>query len=423
MEYKELSTITANLETYLPFGLVRNEDGNIFCAISRTSAQILELNYQHHHDGPIRFIQTSVAQPTHMPSKDIAKDYNGIYGGAESRHRNDMQLDPILIPKVLHQAELTFAMIAARFAPRLPKQNGYYLACLSNYGGCNVMFKKVAERSWTTVCELSQWWSAHCRRKYTEPLLNFADLRKYASDTHLTALCWNNAATENELQLCMVNALGTVVFIGLVPNFNVIAPDVTVKILLEKDTNLKKVNTLQWITFVDKQKKTHSFIILGDLIGNVTMFPVTISSGKSEIFGLGEGINMSDECDRVRANGVIWMYDLNAEHLTVVYCKGPHVFAHLLDKTGKPLSQCVHYIEGLSVTGNSMQTTGIIYLSWYSRSHNIDWNFSVFGLLQAFMRYRPLSLWWGHWTLVWNDSPFAHVTNKLVYRHRLFDTI
>lgn len=361
MEYKELSSITANLETYLPFGVDRIEESNVFCAVSRSKAQILELNYQHHHDGNIRFIQTSVPYPKHIPSQDIAKDWNSIYNRAEGRHRNEMQLDPMLVPEILNQTELTFAMITARFAPRLLNRNGYHLACLSNYGGCEVQFKRIGGRSWTIVCNLSGFWSGHCRRKYERTLHDFAALRKYVSDTHLTALCWNNSITEDELQICVVNALGTVAFIQLMVNNDADEHQSVANILLEKDTNLKKVNMLEWITFHDKQMKKHSFVVVGDLVGDVTIFPVEFSAAKGAanvLVDLKKGINLWKESDSIRADGIKWKYHVKAEQLVLIYCKGSHVFAHVLSKTGKPLSHCKHHIDGLFITSKHIQNSG-----------------------------------------------------------------
>lgn len=349
MEYKELSSISANLESYIPFGLKRCDECNIFCAITRTKAQILELNYQHHHEGSIRFIQTSVSYSSHVPSQDIAKDCTSIYQRAEIKYRNEIQLNPLLIPEMLLQTELKFALVAARFAPRILNQNGFHLVTLSNYGGCEIAFKTFGERTWNSVCVVSQFWTAHCRQKYPEKIVDYSILEKYVSETQLTALCWNSAISEDELQLCIISASGILVFIQLEIQSNGILP----RVLFEKDIDLHKVNMLEWITFIDKQMEKHSFVVVADVVGDVTLFHISFETGNDRINDVKDGVSLWKEGDKIRADGLKWLFDIKSEQFIIVYCKGSHLFSHLLSKSGKPVSHSIHYIEGLFITGKN----------------------------------------------------------------------
>lgn len=353
MEYKELSSISANLESYIPFGLNRCDESNIFCAITRTKAQVLELSYQHHHEGSVRFIQSSVSYPSHVPSQDIQKDYTSIYEGAEMKYRNEIQLNPLLIPEMLLQTELTYALVAARFAPRIINQNGLHLATLSNYGGCEIAFKTFGERTWNSACALSQFWTAHCQQNYPVTIVDCVTLRKYVADTQLTALCWNNGISEDELQLCTISASGILAFIRLeVPSE--IQPEskgMLPQILFEQSTDLIKVNMMEWITFIDKQMKKHSFVVVADVVGDVAL--LRIDATNDAIDNVQVGANLWNEGDKIRAEGLKWSFDMKSEQFIIVYCKGSHVFCHLLSKSGKPLAHSVHYIEGLFITGKN----------------------------------------------------------------------
>lgn len=348
MEYKEISAISTSLETYLPFGISRINVGEVFCAVSRTKAQILELNYQHHHDGSVRFIQSSAPLPAHIPSQDNAKDSNKIYTQASASERSEMQLNPLLVPEVLNQNELTFAMVATKFAPRYLARNGFHLVCLSNYGGCDVLFKHNVERLWTRVCCLSQIWSAHCRQKYEEPLQRFDDLRKYVDDTRWTALSWDNSICDGQQwRLWAINALGTLILVRLKEISDGGEREMAAEILLETETTMKKVNLLECITFVDEQNEKHTFIVTGDVVGNVMLFPVICHGENIE---LGPAIDLWNEGDKIRADGLRWTYDSKSKQILLLYCKGSHVFVHLLDKSGGALAHCIQYIEGLAIT-------------------------------------------------------------------------
>lgn len=353
MEYKELSSISASLESYTPFGLSRTESRNIFCALSRSKAQVLELSYQHHHEGSIRFIQTAAPCPTHIPSQDVEKNWNVIYDRAERRHRNEIQLNPLLVPEILAQTELTFALTVAKFAPPLLNRKGLHLACLSNYGGCDIVFKNFTERTWKVVCCLSKIWTEHRLPKYPKKIEEYVGLTNYVADTQLTALSWSSDISEDELQLCVISAAGTVAFIQL--KIEAEQDDMAASVQFEKDIGLRKVNLLEFITFVDKQMKRHSFLIAGDLVGNVALYRVCIAA-EENVNDLVEVAYLWSDGDRIRADGLKWTFDVRTEAFTVLYCKGPHVFCHLLTITGKPLSHCIQHVHGLFITSTLFVT-------------------------------------------------------------------
>lgn len=348
MEFKELSSISASLDCYIPFGLSRVESCNIFCALSLTKAQILELSYQHHHEGNTRFIQTSASCPKHIPSQDIEKNYNVIYDRADRLQQNQLQLDPTLLPEILTQDDLTFALVSAKFAPPLLNRKGLHLACLSNYGGCEIIFKNFTERTWNPVCFLSNMWSAHHLSKYPKKIETYENLSKYVVETHLTALSWNSDTSEDELQLCVISASGTVAFIQL--EINVEQNNLSTSIQFEKEIGLRKVNLFELITFVDKQMKKHSFLVAGDLTGNTVLYRVCFDS-RGTINDLLEVAYLWNANDRIRADGFKWSFDMQTGAFVVLYCKGSHVFCHLLTIAGKPVSHSIHYINGLFITG------------------------------------------------------------------------
>lgn len=343
MEYKEVSAILSNIEGYIPFGLFRAEEGNVFCAISRKTAQVLELSYQHHHDGIIRFIQTSIPCPKHIPSKDIGKDCNKIYHRAEQRYRNDMFLDSLMVPEVPSQPEIITALISAKFSTYDAGKYGYYAASLSNCGGCQIHFKVLLERRWNLVCDLSSIWSEHCLKKYEQPIQAYTILQDFVLVNRLTALAWNNSILfENHHILAVVNAVGLLAFIRI---------DTDDKpVLFEIQTDMLKVNIIEWITFHNKKGKLHSYIVMADVLGNISLFAVTCDESRS-ITGLTEVSKLWTEGDKVRANGIKLAYQSQTEQLIITCCKGSHVFFYLLNSTGAVLSHCIYYVGGLFITG------------------------------------------------------------------------
>lgn len=338
-----MSRILSNIECYIPFGIFRAEDANVFCAISRKTAQVLELSYQHHHDGIIRFIQTSIPCPKHIPSKDIGKECNKIYHRTEQRYRNDIFLDALMVPEIPSHPEIIAALISAKFSTYDASKYGYYVASLSNCGGCQIHFKVSLARRWNLVCDVSSMWSKHCLKKYEEPIQAYNVLQEFILDNRLTALAWNNSILyENRHILAVVNGVGLLAFVR-------IDSDVE-PVIFEMQTDMLKVNILEWITFHNKKGKLHSYIVMADVLGNISLFAVTFDDARN-ISGVSELSKLWTEGDKVRANGIKWVYQSQTEQLIITCCKGSHVFFYLLNSAGAVLSHCIYYVGGLFITG------------------------------------------------------------------------
>lgn len=348
MNFKEITTISQQGEPYVPFGLSRTHDDNIFCALNRKSAHILELQYNHHYDGNINVIQSSMEKPSNfIPSKELHTDAVYIYENASKEERHRLLLDPHLLSTELNISENNISFISGRWSPKfggklLSSSSCYYLAYLTNFGGCEIRTKAISERSWNVVIsDVGKIWIDHYKK---HSINTFAALQKAVNEIQLTAISWNNQIFDGCLGFATITASGTIVFFELNHTRET-------KIIFEKHFCYKNTNTLEWFTFHDKRKKVLSYLIIGDINGNIHLHTITIDSKTSSVIDIGEMRTLFMENDGVRVHNVQWDYCSRLDRCIIIVCKGMHLFTFLLNPRGDLLSTNIHYVGHYPING------------------------------------------------------------------------
>lgn len=344
MAFTEVTTFSINSEPCIPFGLSRASERNLFAACCRRSVQIIELDYSHHYDGNLNFQQSFADNPsTFVPSNELRKDAAAIYKTANAAQRRDLLVDPHLMSEELRIDQSAISVVSARWSPQLQRQQ-YYLLCLTNFGGCEIRGVNKTIRRWDVlVCDVSEHWLKHCEAEATIKT-KFDDLKMTWHRLRLTAFSWLMERLNENLAFATISSAGRIAFHEL-------STDHKLRIAFEWDTELQDANLLEWITFNGKDDILKSFIIAGDIRGNVSLYDVNIDEESKNVCGIGEERQLFSEDDGVRANGIHWEYCDNSDRLVVCLCKGMHFFVFLLSSNGLLLKQQVHYVGHLTITG------------------------------------------------------------------------
>lgn len=343
MAFTEVTTFNINREPCIPFGLSRAADHNLFAVCCRRSVQIIELDYSHHYDGTLNFRQSFADDPSaFIPSKQLKKDAAAVYKAANAAQRRDLIIDPHLMSEELRVDQPAIALISARWSPQSKCQQ-YYLACLTNFGGCEIRGVNKAIRKWdVVVCDVSKHWSHHCGR--VDTIRTFDELKSQWLGLRLSAVSWTATRSSGHLSFATISCAGHVAFHEL-------NADSIMRTAFEWNTELPEANLLEWITFDTTNGSTKSFVVVGDVRGNVTLLDVRIDKRTMDVCGVGDQRKLFSEDDGVRANGIHWEYHDDTDRLMVCLCKGMHFFAFLLSGDGVLRSHRVHYVGHLMITG------------------------------------------------------------------------
>lgn len=343
MSFTEITTFNINSEPCVPFGLSRAAEHNLFAACCRRSVRIIELGYSHHFDGDWNFEQSFVDHPSPLiPSKSLHKDTAAIYKSANAAQRRDLLVDPHLMSEELRIDQPVISMVSAQWSPQL-KRHQYYLACLTNFGGCEIRSVSKAIRRWdVVVCDVAQHWLEYCGTEAS--IKTFDELKTAWHRIRLTAFSWITKRLNANLAFATISSDGRIAFHEL-------TADDELRIAFEWDTKLQESNLLEWISFNGRNDALKSFIVVGDIRGNVSLYVVRIDKKSKNVCGVGEERKLFTEDDGVRANGLQWEYCDDTDLLVICLCKGMYFFVFLLSGDGLLLTQHVHYVGHLMITG------------------------------------------------------------------------
>lgn len=344
MAFNEVTTFSISSEPCIPFGVSRTNEQNLFAACCGQSVRIIELDYSHHYDGHLNFHQSYIDDPSpFIPSKVLNKDASAIYKAANAAQRRDLLVDPHLMPDELRVDRPAISMVSVRWSPQLEGQQ-YYLAYLTNFGGCEIRGVNKAIRRWDVVVgDVAEHWLKHHGTE--ETIKKFEELKTVWHRIRLTAFSWCTKRLNENLAFATISSDGRIAFHELE------LADNKLRIAFEWDTNLRETNLLEWIIFSGKNDALKSFIIAGDILGNVSLHTVNIDRESKSICGMGDERKLFSEDDGVRAIGIQWEYCDATDLLVVCICKGMHLFVFLLNADGLLLSQQVHYLGHRMITG------------------------------------------------------------------------
>lgn len=343
MAFAEITTFNISSEPCIPFGLSRAPEHNLFAACCRRSVKIIELGYSHHFDGNLNFQQSFVDNPSPLiPSNFLNKDSASIYKSSNAAQRHDLLIDPHLMSDELRIDQSAISMVSARWSPQLERQQ-YYLACVTNFGGCEIRGVDKPVRRWdVVVCDVAKHWLRHCG--IDDAIKTFDELKNAWHRIRLTAISWMTQRLNDDLIFATISSDGRIAFCEL-------NAENELRIAFEWDTKLQETNLLEWITFNGKNDVLKSFMVAGNIHGNVSIFDVNIVKKSRHVCGMGDERKLFSDDDGVRAHGIQWEYCDNTDLLVVCLCKGMHFFVFLLSGEGLLLTQHVHYVGHLMITG------------------------------------------------------------------------
>lgn len=333
----------------LSFGLSKAPNSELYCLASQRKAYISELFYSHHNDERICTEQSSLSDLSKFkPSHGIPRNAPNIFNQASKEEKHRLLIDCHLMSQEMRIANDRITLSQIHWSPVVNNLNGdYYLAYLTNFGGCEIRAKNVPERTWSIIKhKISKHWMLNCQKSIKYVLNTFDAFENAVHDVKITAISWQivNGAVGNPL-LGIITANGNFVVyeIGTEPN-----------IRFEKQTNRKHVQAMQWFTFTDNLNERRSFIITSEINGVISLLSVQFDKENDEIIDVDVKLCLFDESDDVFGNGIHFEYLKELNQLLVVFCKGMHIFASLIDLNTNENPSVIsvnHYIGHMTING------------------------------------------------------------------------
>lgn len=368
-------------EQFITFGLHRAAESELYCVGSRTKLYISELIYRHQCDERI-FMEQSVLSDfsKFMPSRGVPKNAANIFNRSTKAEQDRLLVDYHLMTEELKVNSERVALAQSRWSPiQINLPGKYYLAYLTNFGGCEIRRKHTGKCSWSLVVHnIAKEWLILCQKDIKYALNSFKTYEDAVYGIKITAIAWNPCLKANDcenLDFCFITANGNIVF------YNIIAE--TLELQFQKKLNCKHVNAIEWITLTDKNNRRRSYIVACEHNGAISLLSIqydqtatnsnattstttTTASNVESITDVIETTQLFADSDGVGANGIQWDYYKQCNQLVFIICKGMHVFAYLfsLDKE-TVLSSCNHYVGHLTITGknNDIAELNLSYLS------------------------------------------------------------
>lgn len=339
-------------DSFVPFGLQRAAKSELYCAASRTKVFILELIYSHHCDERI-FMEQSILSDISkfMPSHGVPRNAASIFNRSTKADQDRLLVDYHLMTEELKVSSERVAVSQIRWSSIQPNLPGkYYLAYLTNFGGCEIRQKHTGKLSWCMgVHNIAKEWMMHCQKSIKYALNTFEAFEDAVYSMKITAISWNNSTIESmdrDLDFCFITANGNVVFYDV---------GETLQLRYQKQLNHKQVNTLEWFTFTDKRNIHRSYLIACEMNGAISLLSIRYDQSTGNIVDIIEIAELFNERDGVCANGIQWEYYEQNNQLIFVICKGLHVFTYLFGIDSESvLSSCIHYVGHLSINGKIM---------------------------------------------------------------------
>lgn len=362
MEFKEVTTVAYPNTRFIPFGINRAPEDDIFMAINRNTIQILELNYRHHYDGTCRFLQSVAYAPKYVPTQHLNIDSKKMFKKASHKDKQLMLQDLHLLSNELKVSDAHITFVSAKWSTRILKHPNHFIAYLTNFGGCEIAAQPVTKRKWTRiVCDVSELWTNYCDPDQ-EHISELFDLKQLALEVSITAISWNTIQLNNDDDnqwFVTISAKGTIAFYYLENITNDIfsdvieSNDVNTSINFTKTFDYFKTKLLEWFSFYDRNGTIQSFLIAGDKAGDVRLLRIEFNGDFDNVTNVTEITILFDESDGVVANGFQWDYDTELDAMKIIFCKGMHLFAYLVDLNGQILAQKAHYVGHLYISGRN----------------------------------------------------------------------
>lgn len=340
-------------DQFVPFGLHRAGDSELYGAASRTKVYILELIYNHHCDERILMEQSVLTDITKfMPSHGVPRNAANIFNRSTKPEQDRLLVDYHLMAEELKVSSERVAISQIRWSAMQPNVPGnYYIAYLTNFGGCEIRQKHPSKLSWCiSVHNIAKEWMTHCQKSIKYALNTFETFEEAVYTIKITAISWNSSnidSLKRKLEFCFVTANGNIAFYNI---------NETLELQFQKKLNLKQVNALEWFTFHDKKHNTNrSYLIACEIKGVINLLSIQYDQNDGNIVDVIEIIELFSERDSVHANGVQWEYCAQNNQLIFVICKGMHIFTYLYSiESNSVLSSCIHYVGHLTITGMIM---------------------------------------------------------------------
>lgn len=351
-------TIRFKSSQLLTFALSRAGNSELYCLASQAKAYISELNYSHYSEERFCMEQSSLTDiSTFKPSFGVPRDAPNIFNRATRAEKHRLLIDAQLLSQEMKVSDERIALTQIQWSPAVPSLDGnYYLAYLTNFGGCEIRAKTVGTRLWNHVQhDISTKWLLECQQSMKHVLNTFEEFENALNDIKITAISWlvvsNDSQQHREYPLIsVITASGCIVILEIGPELN---------ICFQKQLNRQQVQSMQWISYRDKFKRLRSFVITCELSGAVSLFSVRFDEQCNAVVDIDGDLRLFDEADGVFANGVQWEYVEDNGQMLVVFCKGMHLFAAVIDVDGEHLrlvSTANQYIGYLSINGERSVT-------------------------------------------------------------------
>lgn len=358
-------------EQFIPFGLERAVERELYCVTAQSKAFILQLVYSHHCDERIFMEQSTLSDISKfMPSHGVPRNSANIFNRATKPQQDRLLVDYHLMTEELKVGSERVALVQTRWSPSLTPSNqsekfpGHcYLAYLTNFGGCEIRRKHTGKLSWCIVVHnIAKDWMLYCQKTNMKYAFNsFQTFEDAVYSIKITAISWNhyingeqsNSVNNSQtLDFCFATANGNIVFYKLLGAGD--AGSETIEMQFHKNFNLKQINSIEWFTFEHK-KLTRSYVIACETKGRINLLSVRLNYNENNSIVIEDAIEMTklfDESDGVCANGIQWEYCKQNNQLIFVICKGQHVFSYLYSLDNESIqSSFIHYVGHLTIHG------------------------------------------------------------------------
>lgn len=331
------------------FALSKACNSELYCMVSQSKAYITELIYSHHNDERIGAEQSSLTElTTFKPSYGIPKNAPNIFNRATREEKERLLVDSQLMSEEMLVGNERIALTQAHWSPFVRHLDGdYYLAYLTNFGGCEIRAKNAGKRSWSfTRHDISMAWMLECQKTIQFVLNSFEAVEKAVNSIKITAIGWNDINNPSGHPLLGVfTACGTFVVFEIGEEQNIV---------FHKQLNRTQIQLMQWFSIRDKFNRRCSFVIGSELSGAVRLYSVQFDDQDKEIIDIEEKLCLFDEADCVFGNGIHWEYHEQSNRILIIFAKGMHIFASLigLDNEQVTLDTSVnHYIGHMTING------------------------------------------------------------------------